>query len=174
MADNLKFLMRTAEKEIKEMYSEYIAAFERKGITLLTKAKKVSYIKGIVTISVYFYLVPQETNQHSAKHWKYFAQKVITVRRYHNRQCKAIYYHKTNIILNMFLRYNLFLSSKKKVEQVCLENLGNVLLRIIYFSRFNHFPNTYRGKDFSVVLLLFLLLFLAITILTSRNWYAWY
>lgn len=171
---NLKDLTITLQDKCVQKYSTYINAFAERGIILSLKIKKVSFVKNMITLTAEFKLTPQNKKKSKNEYWKYFAQKIVTLKTGKRKQCKPIFTYKSDVLLRLFLKHNLFISSKKENEKICKENISNYILRIVCFSRFQKFPCTFRGHDLSVLFLFMLLLFLAIIIGTSRTWYAWW
>ena len=157
-----------------ENYSFYVDRFNQKNVEIVVKINKVSYIKSFVTIVAEIKLIPKKEYRNKNHFWKIFAVKLITLRQTSSGDYKCVLRHKKSFVFEYFLKKHLYKLSRKTPSEVCKENLKNLFLRIFFFSRFRNFPESYRGKDLSLIYFIMVLLFLGIIVGTISTWYAWY
>jgi hypothetical protein len=157
-----------------ENYSSYVDRFKQKNVEMDIKINKVSYIKSFVTIVAEIKFIPQKEYRNKNDFWKIFAVKLITLRQTSSSSYKCVLRHKKSLFFEFFLNKHLYKLSRKTPCEVCTEDLKNLFLRIFFFSRFQRFPESYRGKDLSLIYFIIVLLFLGIIVCTISTWYAWY
>ena len=160
-----------------EKYSFYINAFAQKNVDMKVEMKRVSYIKGFITIAAEVELIPKKEYRENERYWKYFGVKLVTLRKNRLGQYIILQKHKDSFLFKSFLKKNLKKLSKKTPCDTCRENIGNLLLRILCFLRFHKFPCSYRGRSLLWIYFILVMLITILIIATSRNplqWDYWY
>lgn len=173
-ANNLEVFVEYCKNKFFKHYSSYIDAFSQKNVDVDVKFRRISYIKGFITISAEIKLTPKPGFKEKNNAWKVFGVKLITIRKIKSNKYKCVFKHCNSLLFSLFLKKHLRKLSRKAPCKVCKETLGNILLRVLCFSRFQCLPKTYRGKDLSFVYFVLLMVFSAVIIASLSNalWYS--
>ncbi len=156
-------------------YGSLISEFEEKNVELVFNIKKVSHIKGIITLVAEIELIPKNDFKCGEIYWKKFSVKLLTLKKAKKSECSILRVHRKSVLFHSFLKKELRLLDHIAPHVACRENLLNYIARVVNFSRFSKFPIEFRGKDLSTFFLIIECVFIAILIATASSWYGrWY